>query len=62
MGTLFENTEKRTTAPLRYDVVGSFLRPDALKEAREKFASGNITRYDTDRAGGFAPLREVSDD
>ncbi|WP_101697569.1 5-methyltetrahydropteroyltriglutamate--homocysteine S-methyltransferase [Clostridium minihomine] len=44
MGTLFKNTGKRTTAPFRYDVVGSFLRPDALKEAREKFASGSITR------------------
>ncbi|MDO4903230.1 MAG: 5-methyltetrahydropteroyltriglutamate--homocysteine S-methyltransferase [Limosilactobacillus sp.] len=33
----------RTTSPFRYDVVGSFLRPEELKEAREKFAQGEIT-------------------
>ena len=30
------------TIPHRYDVVGSFLRPERLKEAREKFAKGEI--------------------
>lgn len=30
------------TTPHRYDVVGSFLRPERLKEAREKFAKGEI--------------------
>ncbi|HWQ80453.1 MAG TPA: 5-methyltetrahydropteroyltriglutamate--homocysteine S-methyltransferase [Anaerovoracaceae bacterium] len=44
MGTLFEHTTKRKTAPFRYDVVGSFLRPQKLKEAREKFAAGKITQ------------------
>ena len=29
-------------APFRYDVVGSFLRPDYLKKAREEFAKGSI--------------------
>lgn len=29
-------------APFRYDVVGSFLRPDALKKARAQFAEGAI--------------------
>lgn len=31
-------------APFRFDVVGSFLRPDYLKEARAQFAAGNITQ------------------
>ena len=30
-------------APFRYDVVGSFLRPEDLKDARAKFAEGKIT-------------------
>ena len=30
-------------APFRYDVVGSFLRPEYLKDARAKFAEGKIT-------------------
>ncbi|SHK18571.1 hypothetical protein SAMN02745123_00996 [Desulforamulus aeronauticus DSM 10349] len=36
MGYFFTNSAKSTTAPapLRYDIVGSFLRPQALKEAR----------------------------
>ena len=29
-------------APFKYDVVGSFLRPDYLKKAREEFANGTI--------------------
>lgn len=29
--------------PFRYDIVGSFLRPERLKEARAKFEQGNIT-------------------
>ena len=28
--------------PFRYDIVGSFLRPEALKEKREAFAAGNV--------------------
>lgn len=35
--------KKRTVTPFRYDVVGSFLRPGALKEARLKFKNGEIT-------------------
>ena len=30
-------------APYRYDIVGSFLRTQAIKTAREKFAAGTIT-------------------
>ncbi|MBL5924048.1 cobalamin-independent methionine synthase II family protein [Enterobacter asburiae] len=44
---------QRQHAPYRADVVGSFLRPDAIKEARLKFASGEID------AG---QLRAVEDD
>lgn len=36
----------RTTSPFRYDVVGSFLRPQELKDARAKFAQGQISRDD----------------
>ncbi len=44
MGIFFKNTAKRTTVPFRYDVVGSFLRPQTLKDARTKFASGMLTQ------------------
>jgi len=30
-------------APYKYDIVGSFLRPDYLREARDKYANGIIT-------------------
>lgn len=36
----------RTVSPFRYDVVGSFLRPQELKEARKQFAAGQISRDD----------------
>ena len=29
-------------APFHFDIVGSFLRPEELKEAREAFNNGNI--------------------
>ncbi|MBW4081453.1 5-methyltetrahydropteroyltriglutamate--homocysteine S-methyltransferase [Paenibacillus sp. S150] len=35
--------KKRNVTPFRYDIVGSFLRPGALKEARIKFKNGEIT-------------------
>ncbi|WP_010623060.1 5-methyltetrahydropteroyltriglutamate--homocysteine S-methyltransferase [Paucilactobacillus suebicus] len=34
---------KRTTSPFRFDVVGSFLRPQNLKDARKQFAAGSIS-------------------
>ena len=40
--------------PFRYDFVGSFLRPEKLKQARRQF--------DDERSGGFAPLAKVSGD
>lgn len=33
----------RTSAPFRYDIVGSFLRPEHLKQARLAFAQAKIT-------------------
>ncbi len=44
---------KTTTTPYRYDYVGSFLRPAALKQARAEFEAGKIDQ-DT--------LRHVEDD
>lgn len=35
---------KRTVSPFRFDIVGSFLRPKELKEARAKFQAGQISR------------------
>ena len=31
-------------SPFRYDFVGSFLRPQAIKNARAQFKAGEITR------------------
>lgn len=35
--------ETRVTAPFRADIVGSFLRPEQLKQARARFEAGEIT-------------------
>lgn len=35
--------KKRNVTPFRYDIVGSFLRPSTLKEARLKFQNGEFT-------------------
>ncbi|KRL57448.1 5-methyltetrahydropteroyltriglutamate--homocysteine S-methyltransferase [Furfurilactobacillus rossiae] len=35
---------KRIKSPFRYDIVGSFLRPETLKQARAQFAAGKIDR------------------
>ncbi|QLG37682.1 MULTISPECIES: 5-methyltetrahydropteroyltriglutamate--homocysteine S-methyltransferase [unclassified Paenibacillus] len=35
--------KQRTVTPFRYDIVGSFLRPSALKEARAKYQNGEMT-------------------
>ena len=43
---------KRTRSPFRYDVVGSYLRPEELKAARAQFAEGKITQ---------AELKDVED-
>lgn len=35
---------KRTVSPFRYDIVGSFLRPQELKDARERFNKGELSQ------------------
>ncbi|XOI99052.1 5-methyltetrahydropteroyltriglutamate--homocysteine S-methyltransferase [Paenibacillus polymyxa] len=35
--------KQRTVTPFRYDIVGSFLRPSALKDARLKYQNSEIT-------------------
>ncbi|ALB64757.1 methionine synthase [Cronobacter condimenti 1330] len=44
---------QRQHAPFRADIVGSFLRPDAIKQARQQFAAGEIDA---------AHLRRVEDE
>ena len=45
-------TEDKTMAdlktPFRYDYVGSFLRPEVLKQARKNFEEGKITKEECD--------------
>lgn len=36
-------------APFKYDIVGSFLRPDCLKKARSEYANGKITSEELKR-------------
>lgn len=36
------STEKRLSTPFRYDFVGSFLRPESVRNARKDFAAGKI--------------------
>lgn len=43
---------KNITAPFKYDIVGSFLRPDELKNSRADYAAGRISKEE---------LREVED-
>ena len=40
-------------SPVHFDIVGSFLRPERLKKAREAFRSGTL---------GQAALRRVEDE
>ncbi|EOI3540662.1 cobalamin-independent methionine synthase II family protein [Cronobacter sakazakii] len=44
---------QRQHAPFRAEIVGSFLRPDAIKQARQQFAAGEIDA---------AHLRKIEDD
>jgi 5-methyltetrahydropteroyltriglutamate--homocysteine methyltransferase len=43
MCQMFVNATTREATPYRFDVVGSFLRPQALKEARLRFQLGEIS-------------------
>lgn len=33
----------KKNAPFKFDIVGSFLRPERIKEARADYATGKIT-------------------
>ena len=44
MDNFSDNAVRRSAPPFRYDVVGSFLRPPALKKARQQLAEGTISR------------------
>ena len=46
MSKLFPNATIRTSAPYRFDIVGSFLRPEALKQARHQCSCGDISCAD----------------
>ena len=46
MALIYKNSSIRNRVPFRYDIVGSFLRPQALKDARESYAAGKITQQD----------------
>mgnify|MGYP000016618645 CR=1 FL=1 len=37
---------------IKYDIVGSFLRPEAIKKARAEFKSGAITRERFEKGRG----------
>lgn len=39
-----QEDEQMTNAPFRNDIVGSFLRPEELKKAREEFKNGKISK------------------
>lgn len=44
----------RTKSPFRYDIVGSFLRPEKLKNAREKFNNGEISHDELTEVENYA--------
>ncbi len=44
MSVSLTKTRNRATVPFRYEIVGSFLRPAALKDTRAQFAAGAITQ------------------
>ena len=44
-----ENTVSKIRSPWRYDFVGSFLRPQVLKDAKVNFQKGNISKEEFDK-------------
>jgi methionine synthase II (cobalamin-independent) len=46
MSQLFPNAQPRISAPFRFDIVGSFLRPETLKHARQQCSCGDISCAD----------------
>ena len=43
MDQTLDNAIQRDSVPFRHDIVGSFLRPQSIKEAREKHAKGELS-------------------
>ncbi len=43
MDQAFENAVQRDFVPFRHDMVGSFLRPEPIVEARKKYAEGDLS-------------------
>lgn len=43
MSIEFKNAKQRSVAPFRADIVGSFLRPEVIKEARARFQNQEIS-------------------
>ena len=39
----------KLTTPFRYDFVGSFLRPQALKDAKAAYQDGKISKDELDK-------------
>ncbi|WP_044470893.1 5-methyltetrahydropteroyltriglutamate--homocysteine S-methyltransferase [Mannheimia massilioguelmaensis] len=46
MSNLFPHAQPRTQAPYRFDIVGSFLRSEAIKKARHQCSCGDISCTD----------------
>lgn len=46
MSQLFPTATQRTSAPYRFDIVGSFLRTEPIKQARQQCACGDISLAD----------------
>jgi methionine synthase II (cobalamin-independent) len=44
MAQVLQDARMRDTPPFRYDVVGSFLRPQNLKDARAQYAAGKLSQ------------------
>jgi len=44
-----ENAVNKLHSPYRYDFVGSFLRPQALKDAKANFQKGSISKEEFDK-------------
>lgn len=49
MSKLFPNAQPRQRAPYRFDIVGSFLRPETLKKARQQCACGECSAEEMDK-------------
>jgi methionine synthase II (cobalamin-independent) len=46
MSNLFKNAVQRNIPPFRADIVGSFLRPQTIKQARSQFQNGELSAHE----------------